>query len=1259
MAQLIKGVVDTQKNSYRSIGQVNAADDLELELEVKMNGQPIEFINPQAELLIKKSDNNRIRQTKDILYQDGKFKIKVDEQGVTYPGIVTCQLLTREDGRVSTCLFYFMVGTSLDREVLQSISKVEVLEELDEYVATAFANLDEYEKRIISADETIRKLNDDMNEAEKIRGASELERQETFKDLKENMNATISNLESSINLSNMNEKERSEVFNSLKSNLESIKQDLINLNASVESEEEKRVQAEINRVNKALEIIEKLESTNNSVATAEAERVSEFNKIKTENNTLKEALTTINNTANSNEEVRKENETSRVEAEKARVNEFNTMKLENETFKQEINEQYDNIASEFDKAVANVTNGNENVTNSEIVQARGKEVNLNARLTKFDSQLDNKANKDLVANALINKRDLATKIELEDLSSTVIGAIKGETNVNLLSIPQDDSTSYNKLSPLIKSSIDDIISGELLIKSSDGERTKSTYAGVYGYANTLIYKGEKITSSKIYVRMATYTGAVISTIRKASDMSIIATSQDVKVPYEGEYLFIYDKEINYLLYTEENLIITLESKDRTDKIYQPSDTNDKISDRILISNTKQINANGDWVSSSSSYKYILEFELYGLLNLNKVLKNKVDYDYNYNKIKESNVYLQASNVLFKTQENKPYPTTTVSGKGWGNKIKYNNEIIHATKIYVAKDNYTGYIKSTIRNEEFEIIASSDNIKPSCQGEYIFVYDKEINSELINGSYFYITLECVDNIDNMCVPSIYNKVVVTNKVDLTTGSKQLSSSGKWVDINSSLGFVLHVYFCNNNISEAMSNKKDNVFTEDGIEVKLPNYFYTVCNDCSKGDDLIKERHISLPIYVDYLFDHRTNILFNNNVDKFNLFSTFDGDEPVFNNNNDVYKKEISIDFNSDLDTVKTVQISTKASIPNKKSFILTIGDSLTFGYQAQGKSYWKQAAELFEKESIDFERDNNITFIGVEENREPININYKGVNKTIYASAEGHSGWSGLSYLRYSVVRSLNQDTWDILGLGDGSKTDYVDSEEQRDLIRNTCEVNTTLKPTNPFFDNDKTGTNRFSIKKMIERYRTLDDEGNRLTLGEGTGTLITEENINTIDVCTPTHIVISLGHNDFARHSVELFKSYLVEMINSIREELPNVYIIITLSPPIIGAWNPELYPSYENIPTPLHIERYYENANYWIEYFRDYDEIGNKTFLLPNYYVTPTAEGFKNIEYIDGAGNKKYIPYGDGISIHPNYKAHANWGYQLYSLLKYINTLN
>ena len=59
MAQLLQAVIDTQKNNYKSIGQVNAGDTLELELELRMNGKPIIFDSIEAELLIKKSDNNR------------------------------------------------------------------------------------------------------------------------------------------------------------------------------------------------------------------------------------------------------------------------------------------------------------------------------------------------------------------------------------------------------------------------------------------------------------------------------------------------------------------------------------------------------------------------------------------------------------------------------------------------------------------------------------------------------------------------------------------------------------------------------------------------------------------------------------------------------------------------------------------------------------------------------------------------------------------------------------------------------------------------------------------------------------------------------------------------------------------------------------------------------------------------------------------------------------------------------------------------
>ena len=434
---LIQGIVDTQKQNLKSLGIVNSGDDLTIELEVKQNGVNIEFVNPIFELLATKSDGTRVRQLVDITYIGNVVNIIGDEQLVTSPGIVTLQLIIKDNKRSSTCLFYFMCGTSLDRDIIQSISKVEVLNQLDEYVVQAFANLKEYEQRIIASDASIRNLNEDMIKAEKVRVQAEINRGNTFDNLVLKMNNAINAAIATDETLQNNEIKRIDNYNTLKAELESIKDDLILLNNNISKEEEKRVQAEIDRVNKALEIIEKLKSTNDKVTIAEAERVTEFNNIKSELTSLKEALTTINNIANSNEEIRKTNESGRVAAEQQRVTDFEKIKSDNtslgvaltkkvddkiveieannNTFKQGINEQYETIASEFDKAVANVTNGNENVTNSEIVQARGKEVNLNARLTKFDSQLDTKANQ---RDLDVEKGRIDTLMSLPDGSTT-------------------------------------------------------------------------------------------------------------------------------------------------------------------------------------------------------------------------------------------------------------------------------------------------------------------------------------------------------------------------------------------------------------------------------------------------------------------------------------------------------------------------------------------------------------------------------------------------------------------------------------------------------------------------------------------------------------------------------------------------------------------------------------------------------------------------------------------------------------------------
>ena len=332
--QLLKAIVDTQKASYRSIGAVNAADDLELELEVKMNGKPIEFINPECELLIKKADKNKVRQLKDIRYEDGKFRIKVDEQGVTYPGIVTNQLVINDEGRVSTCLFYFMVGTSLDREVLQSISKVEILEQLDEYVVQAFANLEEYEKRIIASDAFIRNLNYDMIAAEKVRDAAEAKRQENYNTAEAGRNTKYASSET----------DRDNRYREAEDSRDQLYlQEKIARNNKFNLEKE-------DRENNFNALKTKMEDATNTSKTEEGKRAVVFSD-------LREAMEFLKATMTQNNNDMVDNEAERIAAELQRQANFETMQQENNSFKERIDAQYETLINENNEFKQEVIDG--------------------------------------------------------------------------------------------------------------------------------------------------------------------------------------------------------------------------------------------------------------------------------------------------------------------------------------------------------------------------------------------------------------------------------------------------------------------------------------------------------------------------------------------------------------------------------------------------------------------------------------------------------------------------------------------------------------------------------------------------------------------------------------------------------------------------------------------------------------------------------------------------------------------------------------
>src|SRR5690606_33881403 len=106
-------------------------------------------------------------------------------------------------------------------------------------------------------------------------------------------------------------------------------------------------------------------------------------------------------------------------------------------------------------------------------------------------------------------------------------------------------------------------------------------------------------------------------------------------------------------------------------------------------------------------------------------------------------------------------------------------------------------------------------------------------------------------------------------------------------------------------------------------------------------------------------------------------------------------------------------------------------------------------------------------------------------------------------------------------------------------------------PANPFFDNNKTGEVKFSILKWLERYRTCDDSGNKLSFSSPQkGTLIDYASlIEDFDVCTPTHIILSHGRNDLGYASPEQFIENEKKFIAAVKAELPNVVIGICTIP--------------------------------------------------------------------------------------------------------------
>lgn len=409
----------------------------------------------------------------------------------------------------------------------------------------------------------------------------------------------------------------------------------------------------------------------------------------------------------------------------------------------------------------------------------------------------------------------------------------------------------------------------------------------------------------------------------------------------------------------------------------------------------------------------------------------------------------------------------------------------------------------------------------------------------------------------------------------------------------------------------------------LTTRLPSKIYTVCNDIQTSDSGFASSNYAACVYLDRLINLSvaTELNFKSTKsDKLPLFAPISEDNVTYNSGNNINTvtvNEIIEGKAIDDISISFSHISTKASIA-AASFpkVLVIGDSVTNGFLADRPSsialnnpaqYWSYTKKFFKLDEIAAGSGHQCLFVGKQTQR-LFTVN----GSSVRSYAEGRGGWSAANY--------LYDETY-------GAYTNY-------------------------FYDSAKTGV-KFSLSKYLSNYKTLADDGvTRLQVGSTAGTLVTD--VNAYDVCTPTHVVIQLGFNDA---EVD-FITNLQLMINSIKSEYPDMIIIVSTID-AAGTYFPYLYPQFDSASVNMLGDGLHAKMFNLTLAAKALENIGNKIYYCPNYFIQPTAWGvaFRDVDFPENIANPIFPfkkAHGAGNNYHPNTYAHVAWGYQLYALIKY-----
>lgn len=444
-----------------------------------------------------------------------------------------------------------------------------------------------------------------------------------------------------------------------------------------------------------------------------------------------------------------------------------------------------------------------------------------------------------------------------------------------------------------------------------------------------------------------------------------------------------------------------------------------------------------------------------------------------------------------------------------------------------------------------------------------------------------------------------------------------------------------------IENQLSNSQPKIYI-------TPPAIYSVCNDINW------KRNYSLKLYIDHLLaglDSKPNVKFSNGATSKVFYSKYNSYQNYINSTNpnttlDVSEVTISDTLsNSENISIQHRSVRNKATA-NKAIRLLCIGDSVTEGtgaakgmpYSNSPKQYWSWVKALFEMDNIEAGS----------------GYNFETLGNLLGTSNKGYT-------FDITEMNSLNKTGVKAFACGvGGSKTS------------NWLSATLNNGATNPFFD---IYNNKFSLKYWVENYRTLivnEDGTTERCNAENKGSLAPSDTTQN-NVCEPTHVLIQLGYNQSYGGEGTTRDNYMADiqtMINTIHEEYPNVYILLSL-PDTAGTYYPENFAEYIGEGDDIYsldfnkgtAKSSHNNFAYMNKDLIALSDEDNKVYYCPTYFASPlvygaTVRDISEVAHLASRndGNKAYIHEGSLPQLHPSCVAHANWAYQIYGLLKYTS---